>query len=194
MKDKIYNYKKESCNLAISNQQSNSGFTLIETIIYALIISGILTSTILFSLNVLEGQSKARVFQEVQQNARFGLEKISQEIRMADDLNAGASTFGTTSVGLLSLSHEEAAKDPTVFTIENEKLVIKQGSSATSTLTSDDVRVTNLVFTNYSITDRTKMIGARITVEHKNPDQVTTFNASTTITTSAIIRDQADQP
>jgi type II secretory pathway pseudopilin PulG len=180
----------------IKNQQScnlSAGFTLIETLIYTLIISGVLTSAIFFSLNVLEGQSKARVFQEVQQNARFGLEKISQEIRAANDLNAGASTF-SSNPGFLSLSHEDAGKNPTLFGIQDEKLVIKQGSNASTTLTSDDVRVIKLIFDNLSVSERTKNIKITITIEHKNPDLVTPFNASTTLITSVVIRDQSDQP
>jgi len=169
------------------------GFTLIETIIYALIISGVVTSATIFSLNILEGQQRARAFQEVQQNARFAMERIIQEIRSANTLNTASSAFDV-SPGFISLNHEDASKDPTIFGVSNYILVIKQGSAATTSLTSGDVKVTNLIFRNLSVTNRTKNINISLTVEHVNPDNIVTFAASTTMQTSVTIRDQADLP
>ncbi|MEK7166130.1 MAG: type II secretion system protein [Patescibacteria group bacterium] len=173
--------------------RTKEGFTLIESIIYSLMISGMIIAAVLFALNVSEGQQKARSYQEVQQNARFALERIVQEIKSANDLNTTSSVFGAHP-GYLSLSHEDSSKNPTIFSVASEKLVMKQGANATSTLTSDNVRVTNLIFTNLSMANRTKNIRISMRVEHVNPDNVTVFTASTTIETSATIRDQEDQP
>ena len=170
-----------------------SGFTLIEVLIYALMISGMVTTAVLFALNVSEGQQKARSYQEVQQNARFGMERMVQEIKAANDLNTANSTFNVHP-GLLSFSHEDSLKNPTIFSVASEKLAMKQGVNATSTLTSDNVRVTNLIFTNMSVANRTKNIRISMRVEHVNPDNVTVFTASTTMETSVTVRDQEDLP
>jgi len=169
------------------------GFTLIETLFYALIISGVLIAGIFFSLDILEGQQKARSYQEAQQNARFGMERMVQEIKSANDINTTSSTF-LTNPGYLSLSHEVSSKNPTIFSVSDEKLVMKQGANATSALTSDIVRVTNLIFTDLSVANRTKNIRISMRVEHVNPDNVTVFTASTTLETSVTIRDQEDLP
>lgn len=172
---------------------SQNGFTLIETLIYGLLVSGMILAATTFSLNVSEGNERARAYQEVQQNARMAMERIVQEIRSAGDLNSGGSTFGSNP-GVLSLSHNYPAKNPTIFDISGEKLRISQAGAATTTLTSDLVRVTNLTFTNLSVSSRTKNIGISLTVEHVNPGNNDIYAASTTIETSAVIRNQSDLP
>ncbi len=189
---KISNLQNE-LNAKRCTLKAKAGFTLVETLVYIAIIGTALSSAILFSLNVLEGQQKARVFQEVQQNARFALERISQEIRTAADLNPNASTFNIAT-GTLSLASDESAKNPTTFNVIDEKIFIKQGSGATTSITSDDVRVTTLRFENLSVSARTDNIRVTVSIQHENPDNVTSFNASTTMTTTVSIRDQSDLP
>lgn len=185
MENRIYKYKNKSCN--------REGFTLIETLFYALIMTGVLVSATLFSLNILEGQQRARAFQEVQQNARFSMERMIQEIRAANDLNVASSTFDT-SPGFLSLSHEDSSRNPTNFGVSDNILGTKQGSAATTSITSSDVKVTSLIFRNLSVANRTKNINISLTVEHVNPDNINTFAASTTMQTSVTIREQEDLP
>ncbi|MBI4992270.1 MAG: hypothetical protein HZB99_03560 [Candidatus Harrisonbacteria bacterium] len=189
----LNSHKKFNLNPKPSTLNPLLGFTLIETLIYALIITGVVTSATIFSINILESQQRARAYQEVQQNARFAMERIIQEIRSANTLNTTSSTFDT-SPGFLSLNHEDVSKDPTVFGVSNYILDIKQGSAATSSLTSNDVKVTSLIFRNLSVTNRTKNINISLTVEHINPDNIITFAASTTMQTSVTIRDQEDLP
>lgn len=172
---------------------NNKGFTLIETLIYGLLVSGMILITTLFSISISEGNQRARAYQEVQQNARLAMERIVQEVRAASDLNVGASTFGSGS-GVLSLAHSDAAKNPTVFDVSNNVLRIKQGTGAAIALTSDLVRVTSLIFTNLSVSNRTKNIGITLTVEHLNPENDNIYAASTTIRASATIRNQSDLP
>lgn len=169
------------------------GFTLIETLIYGLLVSGMILVSILFSLSVSEGNQRARAFQEVQQNARMAMERIVQEIRAANNLDAAGSTFAT-SPGVLSLTHDDASKSPTVFSASNNVLRIRQGTGAIIPLTSDLVNVTSLIFTNLSVSNRTKNIGISMTVEHVNPGNDSSYAASTTIQSSATIRNQSDLP
>ncbi len=175
------------------NLAYKKGFTLIETLIYGLIVSGMILISILFSLSISDGSQRARAYQEVQQNARMAMDRIVQEIRAADDLNASGSVFGANP-GTLSLAHSDPGKNPTIFDVSGEKLRISQGGSATTTLTSDLVRVTNLTFTNLSVSNRTKNIYISLTVEHVNPGNDSVYAASTTVRASATIRNQSDLP
>lgn len=172
---------------------NKSGFTLIETMMYGLLVSGMILVSILFSLSISEGNQSARAYQEVQQNARLALDRIVQEIRAANNLDAGGSVFGT-SPGTLSLTHDDASKSPTVFDVSGEVLRIRQGTGAIIPLTSDLVRVTALIFTNLSVSNRTKNIGISLTIEHLNPENTTVYQASTTMQVSATIRNQSDLP
>lgn len=170
--------------------QSNSGFTLIETLLYGLLVSGMILAAVLFSLNVSDGNEKARAYQEVQQNARMAMERIVQEVRSASDLDAAGSTFNT-SPGVLSLINNYAAKSPTVFSVSNNILSIQQGTGAKTALTSNLVRVTGLTFTNLSVANRTKNVGISMTVEYINPGNNSLYSASTTMQASAVIRKQS---
>lgn len=99
------------------------GFTLIELIIYIAIVSAVLVLSSSFTWNIIQGETKTMAYREVQQNARFALEKISRVIR------AGG-------------------QDPTtVFTVSNG-ILYQQGTP----LTTDQVRVTNLQFTSIGTT------------------------------------------
>lgn len=173
--------------------RSTQGFTLIETLIYGLLVSGMILVSVLFSLSISEGNQSARAYQEVQQNARMAMERMIQEIRAANNLDAAGSVFGT-SPGTLSLTHDDASKSPTVFDVSGEILRIRQGTGAIIPLTSDLVRVTTLTFTNLSVSNRTKNIRISLTIEHLNPENIAVYQASTTIQASATIRSQSDLP
>lgn len=167
------------------------GFTLIELIISIAIISIFLISVIFLSLQFVEESQKARSFQEVQQNGRFAMERMLQEIRAASDLNTGASTFNTHP-GVLSLAVDDATKNPTIFDVSGGQLRIKQGTGSALPLTSTKVQVTNLVFKNFSVANRTKNIKISLTVEHDNPANVPIFDADISLEGAAVIREQED--
>jgi len=170
---------------------NKKGFTLVEMIIYILIISLILVAITYYAIDIIGAKTKAASYQEVQHNARFAMRRLVNEIRMADDLNASFSTF-STHPGELSLSNNDSTKDPVFFDIKNERLRISQGISGPYYLTSDNVRVTNLVFEDLSVTDRTKNIKISITVEHVNPENRNDFEASVSMESTAVIREQED--
>lgn len=170
--------------------ENQNGFTLIETLIYGLLVSGMILAAVLFSLNVSDGNEKARAYQEVQQNARMAMERIVQEVRSASDLDSAGSTFNA-SPGVLSLINNYAAKSPTVFSVSNNILNVQQGAAQPVALTSNLVKVTGLTFTNLSVANRTKNIGISMTVEYINPGNNNLYAASTTIQASAVIRKQS---
>lgn len=93
------------------------GFTLIELIIYIAIVAVMLVLASGFAWNIIHGDVKAMVHREVQQNARFAMEKMTRAIRDGQDPTA-------------------------VFTITDG--ILEQSGTA---LTTEQVRVTNLEFT-----------------------------------------------
>jgi type II secretory pathway pseudopilin PulG len=135
--------------------RGSSGFTLIETLIYVAIIGGVLSTFIAFSMNVSQGRNKTYVVQEVQSNTRHAMDVMSQRIRAATSVTIGSSTFGSDP-GVLQLAMADASKNPTIInlTADNGILQIKEGASAAVSLTSTEVDVTNLVFTNLTDGDR----------------------------------------
>lgn len=147
------------------------GFTLIEFIVYVAIIgvmSAIMTG---FLWNMILGNVKETSYQEVQQNARFALAKITQETKKATGIISPVAGASSTS---LSLS---MAAGTTTFNVAEQKLRITQDASS-SDLTSEQVIVSNLQFTNLSYPDTPGTIRIEMTIDHVNPDNRVEYEAS----------------
>lgn len=143
------------------------GFTLVEVLIYIAILGLVVASFISFSVSISNSRGKTYVEQEVQANARVALNLISQRILAANGVNTGASTFGSDP-GVLSLSMADSSKNPTIInlTADDGQLQIQEGVDSAITITSDEVRVTNLVFTDLTSTSDKANIGIELTVEY----------------------------
>ena len=168
---------------------NKKGFTLIEILIYIAIIVVFLIVITYFALDILYGKIKSQSQMAVQQNARFATEKVTQEIRQALDINLGDSIFGTNP-GRLSLAMPQSEENPTIFDIVSKALRIYQPAIGTYNLTSSDVEVTNLVFTNLSPADGAKNIKIDLTIKYKNPENKGEIEASCDIQTTVSTRFQ----
>jgi len=152
------------------------GFTLIEFIIYIAIIGGMLTLITGFLWNIVFGNIKEAAFQEVQQNARFALTKITQEIKKAKGINS--PLHGESPTNSLSLIMADSNLDPTIFEVIDGKLRIRQGSAQPNELISDQVIVSSLQFTNLSYEDTPGTIRIELTIDHLDPEGQSYYQAS----------------
>lgn len=167
--------------------KSAFGFTLIELIIYITVIGIIAAGIVTYSIDLTTTSQKARVKIEVQQSARFAMERMLQELRASNGVNVGSSTFGS-SPGVLSINVETPADSPTVFDVNSGLLRITQGAGSAEPLIADHLEVTNLVFENRSNSSRTQNIKIALTVAHPNPTNSDIYNASFTVNGSVVIR------
>jgi len=159
---------------------SQKGFTLVEFTIYAVIVGAISVIMTGFLWNIILGNIKETSYQEVQQNARFALAKMTQEIKKATEI-IGPTPAGATST-VISL---RTTGFTTTFDVVGEKLRITQGSPPISYyLTSDQVIVTNLQFTNLSYPDTPGTVRVEMTVDHINPGARTEYEASVNLKSS----------
>lgn len=152
------------------------GFTLIEFIIYIAIIGGMLTLITGFLWNIIFGNIKEAAFQEVQQNARFALTKINQEIKKATGINSPLP--GEFPASSLSLMMADSNLDPTIFEVIDGKLRIRQGSAQPNELTSDQIIISSLQFTNLSYEDTPGTIRIELAVDYLNPEGQSFYQAS----------------
>lgn len=161
----------------------NSGFTLIETIIYIAIIGLVITSFIFFSISVSDSRNKNYVVQEVQANARVALNLISQIIRQASDANINN--------GSLFLTMDDENKNPTIINLNQDdgSLMIKQGVGDPIEINSNNIKVTQLIFTNLTKDSAEREnIRIQMTVEYDNESSDIIFNYSQTLQTSVSLR------
>lgn len=167
----------------------SKGFTLIETLIYIAIIGTAVTSFVVFAISIGEPRNKTFVTQEVQANMRTAMDLVSQRIRAATGVNAGTSTFGSDP-GVLSLVMADSSKNPTVIdlSVDNGILRITEGVSSPVAITSDEVQVTNLVFTNLTPSGERESIRVALTIEYNNTSGDVEFNYAQSATTTITIR------
>lgn len=152
----------------------NSGLTLIEFTIYIAIIGVISVLMIGFLWNIIFGNIKAVSYQEVQENARFALTKMTQEIKKAIEIYSPSVSDPPAD----SLTLTMADNSSTIFDVVEGKLRITQGNQGPYELTSDQVIVSNLNFTNLSYQDTPGTIRIEITIEHINSSNRVEYLAS----------------
>jgi type II secretory pathway pseudopilin PulG len=146
------------------NHKSNTGFTLIELLLYVGIVAIVITGAILFAWDVIYGRIKSQTQQEVSQNLRLATKRIAYEIRNASGIN---SVSGST----LSLAMSDTNRNPTVFDLSGGQVRIGYGSSGSCpttspcTLTSNEVTVSTLTFTNRSSGTDSYNVQFDITIE-----------------------------
>ena len=151
------------------------GFTFVEFLIYIAILTTILVLLTGFLWLIIFGNVKETAYQEVQQNGRFVLTKITQEIKKATGINGPSAGNSADS---LSLQMADPNLNPTVFEVFNEKLRIKQGANPYYDLTTDWVVVNNLQFTNNSYINTPGIIQIKMEISHINPGNRREYQAS----------------
>lgn len=167
----------------------NQGFTLIETLIYLAIIGAVVASFVSYSLSITGSRSKAYVAQETQANARAAINLITQKIRMSDGIDIGASTLDVDP-GILSLTTASTTLNPMIFKLDVDDgvLQLSQGGGDFISVTSNEVKIVNLVFSNPSPSDERASIRIDMTVDFNNPSGDVEFNYSKTFQTTVGIR------
>gem|GEM_PF-4698664 len=163
-------------------------FTLIEVIIATAVISGIVFASVGFFGAVLAGRAKTKAAQEVHDATRIASALITKRIRSAATVVSASSTFGV-SPGVLTLSMADSALNPTVINVSgNSVLQITEGTSAPVSVTSNDVSVTNLVFTQTSYPGSSGGITLDMTIAYRNPDADPNYSYSLRHQTLTLLR------
>ena len=163
----------------------NKGFTLLEFLLYIGLVGIVLTVAGAIGLNILFGKAKLGAIEEVSQNARFAMEGISNTVRNAQAINS--PSIGTTAP-LLSLQMADLAKNPTIFDISGGVVRIKEGTGGAVDITSSEVVVTDIQFSNISYALTPGTVRAQMTVQYNNPSGRPEYNFSKTFYTTANIR------
>ena len=171
--------------LSIKKKQRNSqsGFTILELVLYIAIVSSILVVISEFAFYSLAGNIKSRAVQEVQQNLRFTLNRIAYEVRNGEDINEAGSTLGS-SLGVLHINGDIDANDK-IFNLSSTALMIQEGDPGTPVaMSTDEVEVTNLTFERFPDTGMIRDVKISITAQYIDPSN----RQETTLTTSANLR------
>ena len=128
----------------------NKGFTLIEMLVYIAVLSVIVAAVSSFIVWTIRSNTKAKVLQEVLNNSRRAIEVISAEIKEAQIVYFPTSDFDSHpgQLSLKTLKNLPSGEQETFidFYLCGDHLCVKKESQSPLALTSNKVRVTNLVF------------------------------------------------
>lgn len=162
-----------------------NGFTLIELLLYVAIVGTLLLSVSAFFAVSTSSQVKDQVENNVNQEALFALNLMTQTIRNANSITAPAIAGTGTS---LTLSVPTAAKSPTIFDVNSGSLQVKEGTGAAIALTSSDVTVSNFTVKNLGRSGTPGIVQISFTVSNNTTSSRSEVNYQKTFTTSASIR------
>ncbi len=140
---------------------NQKAFTLIETIIYASLLSLVLGAFVSLSVFLNEIKNKNYLIGEVNANGALLLSKISDYVRMADSIDA--PTFGQSSA-YLTLKMPDTTKN-TVFLQDGVVILNENGSEFN--LSSGKVKVSDLNFQNFSSAGNNDIIEISFRISNK---------------------------
>lgn len=134
--------------------QTQSGFTLLETLIYIALFA--LLSILLISslVALLRSYTETRAQHDVLDSARISMERMTREIRGASSVDTAASTLGS-SPGVLKLNTTDAsgtAKTVQFSVSSNVLKLLDSVDGTTRDLTGSKVSITSLTFRNITTT------------------------------------------
>jgi type II secretory pathway pseudopilin PulG len=163
---------------------SQAGYTLIELLLYVTIIGTLLTTITYFFGITVDARVKNQSIAEVNDQGAAVMDYITQTIRNATSITA--PTAGTSGASL-TLVVPTGSLSPTIFSLSGTILQVKEGAGAAVALTSSDVQVTSLTFTNLTRSGTAGVVRVSFTIIRTNPNNRNEYDYQKTFTNSAEI-------
>jgi hypothetical protein len=177
-------YSGRGWSLLLSIMNIRRGFTLIELILYMTLVAGFVTGAVLFAWDVVYGREKFNQQQIVEETSKLALGRISYEIRRAKNIQS-------LTLGQLILDNGGST---TTVASSSGRVVITSGGSGPYTLTSNQVTVTDLSFTNITPTNNnSKNIKVSLSTRQVSDIQSGQISAQTTMSQSVELNSQFNQ-
>lgn len=169
-----------------------SGFNLIEVVIYAGLLAAVITTITAFATTIIERSSHTRLRADVLDNARGALATMTHDVREASGVYTPTSVFGS-SPGQLSITniHEPPSGEDAAYIdyyIDGGQLYRKSDAGDATAITSDDVTVTNLTFLYLQQSSTSPAVQIQITVEPKDSSTKAGEQGSVSLTTTVSLR------
>lgn len=133
----------------MNNLRPRKGFTVIEMLLYIGLSAFVIVILLQVVLDVLDNRTDTTESIDLQQEARFAVQRVMTEGTRAESVAIEASDFGVVN-GTLQLEMSESAINPTVFSMLDGTLAVTQGAGSLQALTSDNVVVQSFFLTDAS--------------------------------------------
>ncbi len=156
-----------------SSNRARKGFTLIELIIYIVLVAAILSALLFIVDAALRTRSIAVAEGRLLDNERLVERTLLDRLNASSNVISPASGSGTT----LQIASPTSSENPVLFQITNGALTMKLGSSSAITLTSSNIQVT--AFTVTRVNGTPSSIRISITYQTGTAANATISNTST---------------
>jgi len=133
---------------------------------------------------IINNKTKLETVQNINQNARHIIEKITNSVHNAQSIISPALGQEATS---LALSFTDNEKNPTIFSTSSGILKIKEGSSPAVPLNADEL-ASVISFTNVSYPDTPGSVRIVLTISSVNLSGQQSYTHSETFYTTVTIR------
>jgi len=168
-------------------KKNGAGFTLIEILVYIAVIAIILVSVLSFLRWAIISSKKQEAMREVLDSGRSAMEIMTREIREAKSVYDPTSTSTQLSLETLKYLPQGETMSYIDFFLCQTQLCFKKESQNPITLTSNKVEVKNLIFRKI-VTNQIPSIQIEITVDYKNPKNLSEYQASINLISTASLR------
>ncbi|MBU1255255.1 type II secretion system GspH family protein [Patescibacteria group bacterium] len=168
------------------------GFTLIESVIYSFVFVIVTIILTLFIFSLIKAQTKTRINKEVLDNSQRAMEIMILEIKHAKNIYNSTSFFDNHP-GQLSLEtnkdkpNNEESIYVDFYLDENSRLCLKKEGEEATPLTSEKIKINNLIF-NYLVSTSTKSIKIELSATYNSSNEKNIYQATTTLISSANLR------
>lgn len=119
------------------------GFTLIETLIYAALISIMIGFSLTAAYQIIDSSESLNKKIVVEEEANFLLRKIEWALTGIETINSPVSGASSS---ILSVNKINFFANPLVFDLDSDNLRLKKGTGSPVILNNQNVKITNLVF------------------------------------------------
>lgn len=126
----------------------NHGYSLVEMMIYAGILSLIVSIVVSMLLSFGFSYKNVSMLRLAENSGIYSIERMTRDIVSASTIDVGNSTFGSNPGVLSIVSTGDGVSTTTKFYVQNGVLKVDVNGSYFGPLTSSDTTVTNLVFRN----------------------------------------------
>ncbi|HSX07132.1 MAG TPA: prepilin-type N-terminal cleavage/methylation domain-containing protein [Candidatus Saccharimonadia bacterium] len=165
--------------------QYQSGYTLIELILYVAILGILLTATVGFFGMIADARVKSQTISEVNDQGTFAIDYLTQTVRNATSIT---TPLTSTSGSSLTLVVPTASLSPTIFSLSGTTLQVQEGAGAAVALTNSKVQVTNFTVKNLTRSGTSGIVQISITLSRVNTAGRNEYDYTQTFTTSAAVR------
>ena len=147
----------------MKNLLKKKGSTLIEILVYFVILGIFLLAAITFAIQVMDVNGVSKSLSEMELNREFISEKITDAIYAADSVSGTGSTFDNDN-GILTLNMIESLDSPTKFYLNEGNIYMQEGTSTAVKINTNDVKLDYLRFNqvSYSKTPDQIIVDAQI--------------------------------